>query len=94
MSIKKFLGGDYITREAENGMVALDILNEDDSFDLDIHCNRLGEYSINNNEVDIYIFDMNGYNQDCNSIITTATNFTIIESKVAVNGNYINVIIE
>ena len=34
MSIKKFLGGDYITREAENGMVALDILNEDDSFDL------------------------------------------------------------
>ena len=34
MSIKNFLGGDYVVEEAENGQVALDILSEDNNFDL------------------------------------------------------------
>ena len=64
----------------------------DESIDFEFNCGNSGMYTIENNLVTMYIMD--NFNNLCNDLFNSTTDFTIIEAKVAVNGIYVNVTLE
>ena len=73
--------------DGELDIFYLQLLIQEDT-DFVFNCNNSGNYVINDNIVTMYIL---GFDSDCNELLNSTADFTIIEAKVAVSGYYINV---